>query len=178
MFSGHKSDRKTESCEGWKSSWPENHRAAEPGKYLWKPSSPKLYSEQAQLNQVAQGHTHPGSQHHQCWTLHHICGQPVLVPDCPHNVIKKWGVFIASAWSTTSCSVTDYPKKSLSASFIPFHQVFRHRENPQNFLFSRLHSPSLLSLSSLNRCSRHLMIVVALPAEHPCLVDWGAQKWT
>lgn len=41
-----------------------------------------------------------------------------------------------------------------------------------------LYSSSLLGLSS-NRCPKHLSVVALgwAPAEHPCLLNWGAQKW-
>lgn len=147
MFSGHKSDRKNESCEGWKSSWPGNHTAAESGRHLWKSSSPKLYSEQAQLNQVAQGH-----EHHQWWSLHHIYGQPALVPDSPHNVIKK-GVFLLLQFEALPLALSlTIPERSQSASL---------EKSPKPSLVYAVES-QLAQPLLINQYSKHLMIVVAL----------------
>lgn len=146
MFSGHKSDRKNESCKGWKNSWPGNHTAAEFGRHLWKSSSPKLYSEQAQLNQVAQGH-----EHHQWWSLHDTYGQPALVPDSPHSVIKKGGFLLLQFEALPLALSLTIPERSLSASFT----------------LKRFPKPSLLySVQSqlgqpllINRYSKHLIVV-------------------
>lgn len=140
MFSGHKADRKNKSCEGWKSSWPQNHTAPEPGRHLWK--SPKLYSEQAQLNQVAQGHVHSGSEHHQWWSLHHIYAQYALVSDCPHSVIKKSG-FLQLQPQVLPLALSLTIPRGICLSPL-------HRESPNPSLLCT-HSPSLLSLSSFNR---------------------------
>lgn len=167
MFSGHKSDRKNESCKGWKNSWPGNHTEAEFGRHLWKSSSPKLYSEQAQLNQVAQGH-----EHHQWWSLHDTYGQPALVPDSPHSVIKKGGFFTASVWSPTPCPVTDYPREE-SVCLLYIEKV------PKTF-------SSLLCTVPAWSASPHQQVFQTLDCGGPWLdslesihiMNWGAQKWT
>lgn len=54
--------RKNKSCKRWKT-WPQNHTAAEAGRNLWRSSSLNPCSEQAQLEQAAQGHVHLGSEY-------------------------------------------------------------------------------------------------------------------
>lgn len=134
------------------------------GRHLWK--SPKLYSEQSQLNQIAQGHVHSSSEHHQWWSLHHIYGQPALVSDHSHNVIKNKGVSLPlqSEALPHALSLTT-PERSLSASFTI-------EKIPKTFSSLRCAVPACSASPHSTSTPNTWWLwwpLAGLPAEHPCL---------
>ena len=56
---------------------------------------PPRCSQQAQLQQVAQGCSHLGFEYLQGWRLRSLSGQPVLLPDHPHHKKK---LFLMYTW--------------------------------------------------------------------------------
>ena len=60
--------------------------------------------------------------------------------------------------------------------------IYKHLSDPPlSFLFTRLNRPRLLSLSLHRRCSRPLIILVALhwiPRRSLSFFNWTAQNWT
>lgn len=164
MFSGHKSDRKNESCEGWKSSWLQNHTAAE----LWKAP---LKVTQALLRAGSAKPNCPGPCTFKFWTPPMVVTPPHLWTTCSGvwplsqcNQNKGVSLPLQSEALPHALSLTT-PERSLSASFTI-------EKIPKTF--SSLHcavpAPSASPHSTGTPNTWWLWWPLAgLPAEHPCL---------
>lgn len=87
---------------------------------------PPCCSQQAQLQQVAQGCSHVGFEYLQAWRLCNLSGQPVLLPDDPHHKKKSLFLCIMESpvlyfMSIASCPLTGQTRAD-------HHQVFIHTD--------------------------------------------------
>ncbi|NWW54203.1 SHAN3 protein, partial [Pedionomus torquatus] len=117
--------------------------------------------------QVAPSSIQPGLEPLQGWGSHSFSGQPLPVPHHPHSkevlpkIQSKSPLFQFK--TLPPCPVPPLPdQESLSSSpGAPFRSWKAAPSSPRSLLFSRLNSPSSLSLSSQQRGSSPLSILVA-----------------
>jgi len=145
----------------------------EVGRELWTSSGPTFLLKQGHPDPVAQDHIRRAFGYVQGQRLHNLPGQPVLL--CGHpdsekafpDVQREPAVF--QCVPVASGPVTGHHCKESGSIFTPSVHLFVHIDEitTTSLLFSRLSSPSSLSLSSHERCSRILNTV------GPRIDSWG-----
>jgi len=146
----------------------QNHRRVEVGRDLWRASGPtSLIKQGHHLELVVQDPVQLAFDYLQGWRLHDFSGQPVPVLGHLHSekvfpdVQKEPPVFGLCPLPLILLLGTTV--KSLSSSSLHSPSIFVYTaEILLSLLFSRLNSPSSLSLSSQERCSTPFSIFVGL----------------
>jgi len=154
-------------------SWQENHRMTEARRHLWGPSSPSPCSEQTQLQQVAQGHVLLGFEYFCGWRLAQLLWATCSLPfDHPHSKKGRYCVylefFVFKFVLIASRFVIGHHRGEPDSIFTALiRYLYKLMKSPALSLpFSRLSSPSFLSLSLYDGCSS--------PSNCLCspLLDW------
>ena len=151
-------------------------------------STPCYVQGRQPADQAAQSHIQPGLECLQGWGIHSLLGQPV------QYVTTLWGknFLLITNLNLPCLSLKPFPlvlslptfvnSRSLSCLYAPFKYWKATMRSPLNLLYSKLNKASSLSLSSQERCSSPLTILVALLWTHSkssvSFLYWGRQAWT
>ena len=152
---------------GWP--WPNYnfHRTAEVGRHLWRSSTPTTCSEQGQQEQYAQGHVQLGFeylQHGDSTNSRSNLFQCLTTLTSKKFVLTfKWNFLYFNLCFSPLVLLLHITKSlTLSSLLAPIRHLYTLVRSCLSLLFSRLNSPSSLSLSWYIWCSELLIIIEAL----------------
>ena len=137
-------------------------------------------------DRAAQSHMQPGLECLQGWGIHNLLGQPVPVRHHPLGEKLLPNIQPTSPLSQFKtippCPIAIHPRKQPSCLYAAFkHHWKATMRSPWSLLFSKLNKPSSLNLSSEERRSSPLIILVALlwtrSKSSTSFLYWGPQAW-